>query len=76
MTEPISLADLFEKDPLQLSDSERRAIIHALRERRTLWLQEKKDTGKAPRKNNLTPAKLLGLKLEDLDLSSLTKDTK
>lgn len=71
MSDPTSIADLFEKDPLQLTDAERFAIIQALRERRTLWLQEKKATGKAPRKSNLTPAKLLGLKMEDLDLSSL-----
>lgn len=67
---PLSLNDLFEKDPLSLSDVEIEMIVEAYRSQRAAWAREEKEAksqGRRP-KTSMTAKAVEGLNLNDLDI--------
>lgn len=60
---PESLSDLFEKDPLLLTDADIERIVSELRSARANWLQKEKVT-----KGNPKRAAPSNLSLADLDI--------
>lgn len=68
--EPQSLNDLFEKDPLDLSEQDIELIVAAYRKHRAAWAKEEKDAkaqGRRP-KTSVTAKAVEGMSLKDLDI--------
>ena len=67
-----TIAELFEKEPLQLTKDERLQIVAELRASRQLWLQE---NSKAKARGGRTPstgsAKAAGISLDDLHIEDV-----
>ena len=64
------LSELFERDPLKLSDRDLDAIVHEMREHRKRWMQEESKAKKSGTKQNHKKTKNTP-SLKDLDLDNI-----
>lgn len=64
------LSELFQRDPLELSDQDLEAIIHEMREHRKRWMQEENKSKQQGRRHNHAKTKQAP-SFDDLDLGDI-----